>query len=86
MAPDGEGAAVFLPAERIGLTEALTAYTAGSAYVNHLDESGRVRVGALADLVVLDRDPFDRPLAEVAGTRVALTYVGGVGVYAAQEG
>ncbi|WP_405650746.1 amidohydrolase [Streptomyces sp. NBC_00019] len=86
VAPDGEGAAVFLPAERIGLTEALTAYTAGSAYVNHLDESGRVRVGALADLVVLDRDPFDRPLAEVAGTRVALTYVGGVGVYAAQEG
>jgi predicted amidohydrolase YtcJ len=85
VAPDGEGARVFLPAERIGLTEALTAYTAGSAYVNHLDESGRVRVGALADLVVLDRDPFDRPLAEVAGTRVALTYVGGVGVYAAQE-
>ncbi|MEV7888719.1 amidohydrolase [Streptomyces sp. NPDC002817] len=85
VAPDGEGVEVFLPAERIGLTEALTAYTAGSAYVNHLDESGRVRAGALADLVVLDRDPFDRPLAEVAGTRVALTYVGGVGVYAAQE-
>ncbi|MFJ2240240.1 amidohydrolase [Streptomyces sp. NPDC087859] len=85
VAPDGEGARVFLPAERISLTEALTAYTAGSAYVNHLDESGQVRVGALADLVVLDRDPFDRPLEEIAGTRVALTYVGGVGVYAAQE-
>lgn len=85
VAPDGEGIRVFLPTERIGLSEALTAYTAGSAYVNHLDESGRVRVGALADLVVLDRDPFDRPLEEIAGTRVALTYVGGVGVYAAQE-
>lgn len=84
VAPDGEGAPVFLPAERIGLTEALTAYTAGSAYVNHLDDSGRVRAGALADLVVLDRDPFDRPLEEVVETRVALTYVGGAGVYAAQ--
>ncbi|MFF5493887.1 amidohydrolase [Streptomyces aquilus] len=83
--PDTVGAPVFLPAERIGLTEALTAYTAGSAYVNHLDDTGEVRAGALADLVVLDRDPFDVPPAEIAETRVALTYVGGARVYAAQE-
>ncbi|KUN23635.1 amidohydrolase [Streptomyces antibioticus] len=83
-APDEDGAPVFLPAERIALTEALTAYTAGSAYVNHLDDTGEVRAGALADLVVLDRDPFDIPSAEIANTRVALTYVGGARVYAAQ--
>lgn len=83
-APDADDAPVFLPAERIGLTEALTAYTAGSAYVNHLDDTGEVRAGALADLVVLDRDPFDIPHTEIAKTRVALTYVGGARVYAAQ--
>ncbi|MGW3284934.1 amidohydrolase [Streptomyces sp. NPDC001002] len=85
VAPDGGDTPVFLPAERIGLAEALTAYTAGSAYANHLDETGQVRVGALADLVVLDRDPFDGPTEAIAETRVAGTYVGGARVYAAQE-
>ncbi|MEV0906800.1 amidohydrolase [Streptomyces hokutonensis] len=79
----GSAGPVFLPGERIGLAEALTAYTAGSAYANHLDDTGRVAAGALADLVVLDRDPFAAPPEEIAQTRVALTYVGGAEVYAA---
>ncbi|MGI5413294.1 amidohydrolase [Streptomyces chartreusis] len=83
--PDADDAQVFLPGERIGLAEALTAYTAGSAHVNHLDDTGEVRAGALADLVVLDRDPFDGPAEAIAQTRVARTYVGGAQVYAAQE-
>jgi len=83
--PDGDDAPVFLPGERIGLAEALAAYTAGSAHVNHLDDTGRIQVGALADLVVLDRDPFDGPTEAIAQTGVALTYVGGEAVYAAHE-
>ncbi|WP_019068520.1 amidohydrolase [Streptomyces hokutonensis] len=79
----GSTGPVFLSGERIGLAEALTAYTAGSAYANHLDGTGRVAAGALADLVVLDRDPFAAPPEEIAQTRVALTYVGGAEVYAA---
>lgn len=82
--PGGTGP-VFLPGERVDLAAALTAYTAGSAYANHLDDTGRVAAGALADLVVLDRDPFDVPPEEIRTTRVALTYVGGEEVYAAQE-
>ncbi|MFF5027419.1 amidohydrolase [Streptomyces collinus] len=81
----GGGAPVFLPDERLSLADALTAYTAGSAYVNHLDDGGRVAVGALADLVVLDRDPFAGPPEEIAETRVALTYVGGERVHAAAD-
>ncbi|MFD8392346.1 amidohydrolase [Streptomyces sp. NPDC059680] len=81
--PGGSGP-VFLPHERLGLADALTAYTAGSAYVNHLDDTGRVAVGALADLVVLDRDPFAGPPEAIAETAVALTYVGGERVYAAE--
>ncbi|MGV9245638.1 amidohydrolase [Streptomyces sp. NPDC003710] len=79
----GGSAPAFLPAERIGLTTALTAYTAGSAYVNHLDDTGRISPGALADLVVLDRDPYAGPPEEIGGTGVALTYVGGERVFTA---
>ncbi|MYU07810.1 amidohydrolase family protein [Streptomyces sp. SID8366] len=73
---------VFLPGERIGLHDALTAYTAGSAYVNHLDhETGTVAEGYLADLVVLDRDPFAGPPEEIGATRVEQTFVGGRRVF-----
>ncbi|MEU3841309.1 amidohydrolase family protein [Streptomyces sp. NPDC028635] len=82
--PGGDGP-VFLPAERLTLAAALTAYTAGSAHVNHLDDTGEIRAGALADLVVLDRDPFAVPARELGETRVALTYVGGDRVYAAAD-
>ena len=50
----------FMPEESIELTEALTAFTAGSAYASHLDEAGTIAVGRLADFAVLDRDLFDR--------------------------
>ncbi|OIK04170.1 amidohydrolase [Streptomyces monashensis] len=79
----GGGGPVFLPGQRLDLADALSAYTAGSAYVNHLDDTGRVAVGALADLVVLDRDPLAGPPEAIAETAVALTYVGGERVYGA---
>ncbi|MGW4386345.1 amidohydrolase [Streptomyces sp. NPDC004685] len=78
------GTPVFLPEQRIGLDAALTAYTAGSAYVNHLDDvTGSITAGRLADLVVLDRDPFAAPTQEIGATRVLETFVGGERVYAA---
>ena len=69
--------AAFLPEQAIDLGTALTAYTRGSAWVNHLDDCGQVREGALADLVVLDRDPFDGPAEDIGRTAVERTYVGG---------
>ncbi|MER5946417.1 amidohydrolase [Streptomyces sp. NPDC001904] len=83
LAPDAPaGTPVFLPGERIGLLDALTAYTAGSAYANHLDhETGTIAPGFLADLVVLDRDPFAGPPEEIGTTRVEQTFVGGSRVF-----
>jgi hypothetical protein len=73
----------LLPGQALSLAEAVAAYTAGSAYVNNLDETGTVEVGKLADLTVLDGDPFAGPADEIAAASVLLTYVGGERVYAA---
>jgi predicted amidohydrolase YtcJ len=78
-------AKVFYPAERMDLGSAIAAYTAGTAYVNQLDElTGSVQVGKLADLVVLDRNPFDGPAHEIGETGVRSTYVEGRQVYGAE--
>ncbi|MCC6376932.1 MAG: amidohydrolase [Microbacteriaceae bacterium] len=74
---------VFLPEQALDLATSLTAYTAGSAYLNHCDEAGSIEVGKLADLVVLDRDPFDLPAKEIGLTKVQQTFVGGQQVYSA---
>ncbi|WP_028924080.1 amidohydrolase [Pseudonocardia acaciae] len=74
-------------AERLGtdqaldLTTALSAYTAGSSRVNHLDAAGTIRPGALADLAVLETDPFALPPADLHRVRTDLTLVGGHPVF-----
>lgn len=76
----------FLPEQAIDLATSLTAYTAGSAWVNHLDRTtGTIEVGKLADLAVLDRDPFAGPADEIGATRVLQTFVEGERVYAAPD-
>ncbi|MFD4960518.1 amidohydrolase [Microbacterium sp. NPDC058389] len=74
----------FYPEQAIDLATSLTAYTAGSAWVNHFDHvTGTVEVGKYADLVVLDRDPFAGPADQIGATRVLQTFVEGERVYAA---
>ena len=87
MLPPGEGepgAGPLLPGQALSLGEAMAAYTAGSAYVNTLDETGAIAPGYLADLVVLDRDPFAGPPGEIAQAGVALTFVEGAQVFAGE--
>lgn len=67
----------FMPEEAIELTDALTAFTAGSAYANHLDQAGSLVPGKLADLAVLDRDLFDSASGPIERTRVVATLVEG---------
>jgi predicted amidohydrolase YtcJ len=77
----GTGREPFLPRQRLSLAVALEAYTAGSAYVNHLDDTGRIEAGFRADLAVLDRDPFAAPPDEIGATGVAMTFVDGKRVF-----
>jgi predicted amidohydrolase YtcJ len=75
------GSEPFLPEQALSPTEAFAAYTSGSAFTNHLDETGRLEPGALADLAVLDRDPFAGDPAELGAAAVVRTYVDGTAVF-----
>ncbi|GAA2985938.1 putative amidohydrolase YtcJ [Microbacterium terrae] len=76
----------FLPEQAIDLATSLTAYTAGSAWVNHLDHvTGTIEAGKFADLAVLDRDPFAGPADRIGATRVLQTFVEGERVFAAGD-
>jgi predicted amidohydrolase YtcJ len=82
----GSQAEPFLPDQRLHPTEAFAAYTAGSAFVNHLDDvTGSIDPGKFADLIVLDRDPLAGPPGEVGSTSVLATYVEGDAVYRADS-
>lgn len=66
----------FLPEQAISVADALAGFTAGSAFVNHRDhESGIISPGAVADLAILDGDPFSGD--DLTSTRTSMTVVGG---------
>ncbi len=68
----------FLPDEAVTAGQALTAFTAGVAYVNHREtDLGSLRPGRLADIAVLDRDILTIPPGEIGTTRVSLTIADG---------
>ena len=73
----------FLRDEGLDLRAALRAFTSGSAFVNHLDTTGTIAPGQLADLAVLDRDVFDRANGPIGDGQVLGTFVEGVPVFEA---
>jgi predicted amidohydrolase YtcJ len=76
--PDHRDRLPFLPEERLDLGAVITAYTAGSAYVNFLDRvSGTIEPGKLADLAVIDQDLFAPDAGPAADAQVILTMIGG---------
>ncbi len=80
--PDS-GRAAFLPEQALTLETAFAAYTSGSAWVNHRDDAGVLRPGAVADLVALDRDPFGGPVEEIGEARATSTWIDGIPVFSA---
>ena len=68
----------WLPSEKLSLPDALAAYGYGSAFAAFAeDRRGTLRVGADADIVVLDRDILAGGPSSIIGTKVALTVVAG---------
>ncbi len=77
--PDGSpGADGWYPELRLTVDEALRGYTLGPAYTAGMeDRLGQLAPGFLADLVVLDRDLYAIPPAEILQTQILATMVGG---------
>ena len=72
------GAEGWNPSARLTVDEALRGYTIGPAYAAGMeDRLGRLAPGFLADLVVLDRDLYALPPAEILDVKVTATMVGG---------
>lgn len=72
----------FLPEQALPLEAAFAAYTSGSAWANGRDDAGVLQAGAVADLVVLDRDPFAGPADQIGEARVVSTWIDGAAVHA----
>lgn len=86
VSPEDRSAEPFLPDEKLDLPTSLRAFTAGSAFVNHLDHmTGTLEPGKAADLVVLDRDLFATDAGPIGDARVLLTMLQGEPVYADSE-
>ncbi|MBQ7803126.1 amidohydrolase [Rhodococcus sp. (in: high G+C Gram-positive bacteria)] len=74
----------LLPNERLTLEAALAAGTRNAAYASNLDDVvGTIAVGMEADLVVLERNPYDVPSDEIGMIRVTRTFVRGQTVHEA---
>ena len=79
-----EPAGGWLASERIGMAEALRAYTQGSAAAaGRAHELGMLEPGMLADVTVLDRDVLSCAPDDVQKTRVLATFTGGQCVFEA---
>jgi predicted amidohydrolase YtcJ len=81
---EGETTEPLFAEETIGLAEAIAAYTIGAAFANALDaDTGSIEVGKRADLVLLDRNLFAIPPAEISEAAVVATLFGGEVVHGA---
>ncbi len=75
---DGKNPEGWFPEQRIGVEEALRAYTATAAWAAFEEkEKGTLAPGRLADFVMLSRDILLIPAEEIVRTQVDATVVGG---------
>jgi predicted amidohydrolase YtcJ len=79
--PTGEPEGGWLADERISTAAAIAGFTSGAAHAAGATELGVIRVGAPADLTVVDVDPLAISPARLAAVKTLRTMVGGRQVY-----
>jgi predicted amidohydrolase YtcJ len=82
----GGGDRYFGREQAISVEQALELFTVkGADHMGKADELGRIKPGFLADLVVIDRDPYQVPATELHTVTVKRTVIAGETVYEAPE-
>ena len=72
----------WVPEQEVGVGEALRAYTYGNAWATFNEQKwGTLAAGRLADVVVLERDPFAVAPESLGTIKPRFTFVGGRVVY-----
>ncbi len=80
--PDDPPGEAWIPEERVDLATMLRAYTVNGAWLSHDERTrGSLEAGKAADLIVLDRDLFRIPAAEIGRAKVLLTLLDGREVF-----
>jgi predicted amidohydrolase YtcJ len=79
---DGKHSQGWFPEQKIGIQQAIAAYTLGSAYAEFQErDKGSIEPGKLADLVLLSEDVLAIPAEAIRGVHVLKTWVGGEQVF-----
>ena len=79
---DGQNPDGWVPEQKISVTEAIRAWTVGSATAEFAETyKGRLQRGMLADMVILSTDIFSVPAEQLWRAQVLTTIVGGRVVY-----
>jgi predicted amidohydrolase YtcJ len=82
----GGGGEVLGAAERISVEEAVALFTINAArQLGQRHQLGSIEPGLLADLAVIDRNPFSIPVTDIHATKVLLTIIEGEVVYSAER-
>ncbi|MEW6085270.1 MAG: amidohydrolase [Chloroflexota bacterium] len=77
--PSAEG---WYPEQKLSTADAFAGYTLGAAYAAYMeDHLGKLAPGCLADLIVLEQDPFTCNPTELLALESSATMVGGEWVY-----
>lgn len=80
----GEPEGGWFPQERVSVETALEAYTINNAWASGTeDQKGSLEAGKLADVVVLDRSPFEVPADSLKNLKVLYTVIDGDVVFEA---
>lgn len=79
---DGKNPQGWVPSQKIGVEEALRAYTINAAYASFEEHiKGTLEVGKLADFTLIDRNLTEIPPTEIKDAKVKMTVVGGKIIY-----
>jgi len=72
----------WFPDEKISMGKAIEFYTLGSAYAEFQEDvKGSIKIGKLADIVILNKNLFEIPKKEILNTKVDITIMNGKIVY-----